>query len=572
LKNKSFIIKILLFFILTAAVFLTLIFLFFFDRLKNESIKNVKTSLENYSGLLEDEMKILLQKKDIKGLENYIKNKAKSLNIRVTYIETNGNVITDTNEEPSFMENHFYRPEVQLALKGKSAYSTRLSGTLKKNMIYYAHPIEIENKVAGILRLSVFIDDIDRIVFELQLKYIIAAIILGFISILCILIIYFNFKKEIKRFSEISEKVSKGDFDIEFPKNDSYEIAELSNSFKNMIIKIKELIFELTSEKEEIDNIISSINEGMIVIDKNGLIIRANESFLNIVKNKNIIGKYYWEILRNNEIKELIKSIGDENSINEIQIYDKIFITSINYLSQKKEIVLIFYDVSELKKIERIKKDFVTNVSHELGTPLTAIKGFVETLSDEEKDAQKIKYLDIISRHTDRLINLVKDLKLLTYLDNNKNSDSFEPVNLSKIIENVLPIFTARAAEKNIKISFEADEKEYVVNGDIFRLEQLFINLLDNAMKYTEEGEVKIKIFKENENVFVEVIDTGIGISDNDKARVFERFYIVDKSRSQKLGGTGLGLSIVKHIAISHKAEVSIKNNHPKGTKFIIKF
>ncbi|MCX5810579.1 MAG: ATP-binding protein, partial [Proteobacteria bacterium] len=233
------------------------------------------------------------------------------------------------------------------------------------------------------------------------------------------------------------------------------------------------------------------------------------------------------------------------------------------------ETIVLLHDITDFKNLERMKKEFIANISHELRTPLTAIKGFVETLEDEE-DVKNKRYLEIIKRHADRLIHIVGDLLLLSENEEKGAELELEEVSLKNIIENVLKIFENRAKEKNININVTIQDTLPFIQADPFKLEQMFINLIDNAIKYTEEGEITISITENNGLIVINVRDTGIGISNEYLPRIFERFYVVDKSRSKRLGGTGLGLSIVKHIVNLHGGTIDVESTPGKGTQFII--
>ena len=228
------------------------------------------------------------------------------------------------------------------------------------------------------------------------------------------------------------------------------------------------------------------------------------------------------------------------------------------------------YDITTIKNLEKTKKDFVSNVSHELRTPLTAIKGFVETLQDTNSDDKNKHYLNIISRHTDRVIRIVNDLLLLSKLEGAPGNLELEKVNLKNLIENILKIFEQSLKEKKLALKFNASNSLPIINADPFKLEQVFINLIDNAIKYTERGEIAISLNSYNETVTIEIQDTGICIPQEHLSRIFERFYVVDSSRSRKLGGTGLGLSIVKHIVLLHNGKIDVKNIPGVGTNFVV--
>jgi two-component system phosphate regulon sensor histidine kinase PhoR len=260
-----------------------------------------------------------------------------------------------------------------------------------------------------------------------------------------------------------------------------------------------------------------------------------------------------------------------QNSIvDELELNNRIFLYSATFCSNNKDIVVTLHDITKIKNLEKTKKDFATNVSHELRTPLTAIKGFVETLQEANNDEENVHYLDIISRHTDRVIRIVNDLLLLSKLEGTPDNLELEKVNLNILMENILKIFEQSLEEKNLALKFNTDNNLPIIQADPFKLEQVFINLIDNAIKYTERGEIVITLSRNNETVIIEIQDTGICIPQEHLSRIFERFYVVDSSRSRKLGGTGLGLSIVKHIVNLHNGKIDVKNIPGSGTNFIV--
>ena len=278
-------------------------------------------------------------------------------------------------------------------------------------------------------------------------------------------------------------------------------------------------------------------------------------------------GKLYWEIIRNPRLAELLKNAGErrEKFLEELTLEGKVFMCSGAPLEGGEGIVSVFYDITEIKNVEKVKKDFVSNVSHELRTPLTSIKGYAETLRKEIDTATGKKYLETIERNTDRLINIVNDLLLLSNLEE-KAALELEDIDLGGLLENVIRIFDQRLKDKHL--SFLIDVKDHLppIKADRFKLEQMLVNILDNAVKYTDRGEITVSMDVHDKKVYIQVKDTGIGIPKDDIPRVFERFYVVDKSRSRKSGGTGLGLSIVKHIVLLHNVTIDIDSALGKGT------
>jgi two-component system phosphate regulon sensor histidine kinase PhoR len=335
---------------------------------------------------------------------------------------------------------------------------------------------------------------------------------------------------------------------------------------------MERLFGELSRQKEELDSIISSLQEGILVLDKEERVLIANES-LQIITGKNLEkGKLYWEILREPKLNELLKRVktARQNSTEEIDLNNRTFLCSATFLQYKEEITVVFHDITEIKKLQKIKTDFVLNVSHELRTPLTSIKGFIETIETRALDDENRHYIGIIKRNTDRLINIINDLLSLTEMEEKGTKLLLETVNLKDIIEHALIVFEQQIQSKDLSIRLSIEPDLPTVQGDPFKLEQVFINLIDNAIKYTEKGGITIEIKARDKKIVVTLQDTGAGIPPEHLSRIFERFYVVDKSRSKKLGGTGLGLSIVKHIILLHSGTIKAESSQGHGTTFII--
>jgi len=296
-----------------------------------------------------------------------------------------------------------------------------------------------------------------------------------------------------------------------------------------------------------------------------------NEAFKKIAGKTNISGYNIDNVLDSNELKKIIKDAKKKHlpQTREIQINNSFYLVSSNILSTKDEIVLLFHNINEIKKFEEIKKDFVINVSHELRTPLTAIKGFVETIEEDIPHDQKY-YLSIISRHTERLIRIVNDLLILSELEEESMSLDISEVDMKDMFDYSIKLFEFKLKDKDLALNYEPDEEIPLIEADRYRIEQVVINLLENAIKYTDEGKIDIRLTSNLTHLTFEISDTGLGIPKEDQSRIFERFYIVDKSRSRKVGGTGLGLSIVKHIIATHNGQIFLESDRGLGTKFTV--
>lgn len=392
------------------------------------------------------------------------------------------------------------------------------------------------------------------------------------LSLLGSLLLSRRLSKPIKELMDASCRIASFDFDTRIYLKDRSELRELSDSFNYMTERLKDLFKDLTLKEEEFSSIISSIQEGFLVLDRNGRIGLSNESFQRFIKEDSLEDKFYWEVLtlKSSRLVELIKRTKEtkKNLISEIDIEEETFLCSITPLGQEEGTVVVLHDITELKRLDMVKKDFVVNVSHELRTPLTAIKGYAETLEEEAEDLNK-HYLEIIKRHTERLINIVQDLLLLSELEDERIELELEDVNLKRLTEDVLRLFEQKVREKGLELELQVVD-DISIQADGFRLEQIFINLIDNAIKYTEKGKVDVILTCKDQQVEIEVKDTGIGIPKEYVSRIFERFYVVDKSRSRRLGGTGLGLSIVKHIVSLHNGKIDVESTLGLGTRFTV--
>lgn len=518
--------------------------------------------------------KDLILNNEINKVDSLTKEIGRDIHFRITITTPSGEVIGDSESDISKMDNHKNRPEIQEAINGSIGKSVRYSNTVQKDMIYIAMPMYVNNSLKGICRVSYFASDFNELLFSLLMNMIQISLLVIVITLLGVLLFTRRLTKPINELSVAASNVAAGDFDFKVNIRSNDEIAVLSRNFNLMTEKLKELFSQVVSQKEELNTLITSIDEGLVSVDKNGRILLSNDMFNNIVETESIKGRKYKKIIKEKSFSRLFKdTLKSKKSITrEININDMFFLASSNYIETKEEVVILFHDITEIKKLELVKRDFVTNVSHELRTPLTAIKGFLETLYNEvEENPIAMKYMNIMTRHTDRLIALVQDLLTLSEIENPNINLVFTEFNLFKFIENVVKIFDQKLKDKNLTLEIETIDRDLKIEADTFKIEQLFINLIDNAIKYTDNGKISIKYKKVNESVEIEIIDSGIGIPDVDIERIFERFYLVNKARTRKVGGTGLGLSIVKHIVINHGGSIKVESKIDVGTKFLIK-
>ena len=569
--KRSFFSKIFVGYLLIIFALSSLILILSLNTIRDFYRDTLTAHLKTLGHTLNPEVAELLVTGRANQLDDFIKKLGSKIHTRVTIIATDGTVLADSDENPKSMENHSHRPEVVEALQGKTGRSIRFSSTADRDMLYVAVPIEKDGRITGVIRTSLFLKDIDNLLTKLNFHVAWVSLAIVLVALLGAFLISNSVVRPIKNLTSAAKKVASGDFSVRVFLKTKDELRVLADSFNRMNEEMEKMFSELGQQKEELKSIIDSLREGLLVFDKQGKVIRSNESFQRIAGTQPVEGKFYWEIMRNPRLAELLKKAGTEkrNFVEELTLGDRIFMCSVTPLKGGEEIVSVFHDITEIKDIEKIKKDFVTNVSHELGTPLTAIKGYAETLRKEVDTVPGKKYLEIIERNTNRLINIVNDLLLLSSLEE-KAALELEDIDLGNFLENVIRIFDQRLKDKQLSLVIDMKENLPSIKGDLFKLEQMLVNLLDNAVKYTDRGGITVSMDIHDRKVRIQVRDTGIGIPKDDIPHVFERFYVVDKSRSRKSGGTGLGLSIVKHIVLLHNGTIDIESALGKGTSVTV--
>ncbi|OGS09870.1 MAG: hypothetical protein A2386_08115 [Elusimicrobia bacterium RIFOXYB1_FULL_48_9] len=421
------------------------------------------------------------------------------------------------------------------------------------------------------IRASIYLKDVNKLLAEIRLRIIYATGVILAVSLFGAFLFSKSLSSPIEKLKYAAGKLAGGDFKAKVDGVKSGELAGLAEGFNNMSAKINDLFAELSKKQNELNTIINTIPEGLFVVDSGGRLSRCNSAFRAIAASESAEGRFLWEVARSEGLRELVESVkaeGREGS-GEVELNAKTYLTSVSPLGASGELVAVMHDITDIKNLENRKKEFVANVSHELKTPLTVIKGFAETLESEVSESGR-RYLDIISGHTDRLINIVKDLLLLSELEAKGFVLNAEPVDLKVLASNVAGIFENAAREKNIALKLEIKSNISAIKGDPFKLEQVFTNLIDNAIKYSEKGEVLVSLFQDKTHTMITVSDNGFGISVESLPHIFERFYVADKSRSRKAGGTGLGLAIVKHIVMLHNGHISVESTPQVGSNFTV--
>ncbi len=500
---------------------------------------------------------------------------AENLNSRITLVDASGKVLYDSQYDHSTMPNHANRKEISEVLAGAASGKTiRYSSTFEGEMLYMAVPVESDGVLYGVLRLSMPVSEIN--IFTMQTLKNIAAVFI-FVILISFFAAYFISKKMTSGIYAMQDavlKMSKGDLKVKAFVESDDEIGELAESFNKMSEEIEKLFKEVSESKEMLDKVLTSVSNGIVLVDKDYKTILFNKQFKNIFTDA-AEGRFLWEYFRDRTLEanlEKIKDIKESFIIAETEFDKKVLEYTISEVKSEDKFVISVKDITGVKNLENFKKDFISNASHELKTPITAIAGFVETLEQENSPEESKRYIEIIKKQSQRLSNIVNDLLSLSYFENTPEIEK-KDIQLQKIINNTADFYRKKISGKDIEIKTHIEDGLKTVYANELNIEQLLINLVDNAVRYTEKGEIIIKALNDKSGDFVEisVSDTGIGIPQKHIARLFERFYVVDKSRSKKTGGTGLGLSIVKHIVHIHNGKIFVESTEGKGSIFYIK-
>jgi two-component system, OmpR family, phosphate regulon sensor histidine kinase PhoR len=505
-------------------------------------------------------------------------------NIRITFINFDGNVLGESETDYRNMENHGNRKEVIEAVEGRTGRDIRYSRTLAMNFLYVAIPLMSERLVVRVSVPLTQLGTINRAILYYTLIGILAGL---FITTLLALRFSSSVISPIKQLTYAAKDISQGNYSKRVTVTGKNELGDLAYTFNSMANELEKTVFELTDKNIKVNSIMNSITNGVIAVDSSDNVILINSiacKIFGIGKNTDMVGSNILEVIRNNHIIRFMhETINTNTSMDgEIylgppeDIYLKVYANPIKLdggHGRNTGAILTIHDITKIKKLELIRTEFVSNVTHELKTPLTSIRGFIETLKDGAIQDKKVaeKFLQIIDIEAERLYMLISDILQLSEIESKNSDDNIKTHVFEDIMVQILPILTEAARKKNIKIEYDIqDNLKITANSD--RIKQMLINLIDNAIKYNiENGKVVISAYRSEGRLTIIVKDSGIGISKEHLPRIFERFYRVDKGRSKSMGGTGLGLSIVKHIVNLYNGDINVKSTPYEGTEFVVK-
>jgi two-component system phosphate regulon sensor histidine kinase PhoR len=585
LWNSSLVVKVFLsYFVVVALLFLS----FYFSSnllLGHFYIRSLSTRMQQEAHLL---ARMVPFDEAGAALDSLCRQLSGELGARITIIATDGRVLGDSAEISEHMENHGTRPEIIEAMRTGTGTSIRYSTTVKYNMLYRAFHQTGANR-DRFVRLAVPLTDIDNVIRAVRQSLLAGLAVASVMGLLLAWVFSRHLSRRFRRLVQFSGQVAAGSFPQKFfPDSGSDEIALLEGHLNEMSLHLRANLSQVIEEKEKADSILRCMIEGVLVLDPKGRVLVMNQqarAMFHVPDDLDVHGASVLEITRHPEVHRILEEIftfdfSTQTYSKEVELDDERWfrVSAVRLRDTRGNLqgsILVFHDVTDIKRFESMRSDFVANVSHELRTPLTAIRGYVETLmhtppADPKESRQ---FLAIIDRHSERLSRLTQDLLTLSDLESGKIQLSLQPLDASQLIQRVLEVFWDQAARKQVKLTQKIEPQLPNLLGDFDRLQQLFINLVDNALKYTPSGgEVTLEARSlpprngGTAQIELAVIDTGVGISEKDLPRLTERFYRADKARSRDLGGTGLGLAIVKHIVQAHKGDLTIESVLKHGT------
>jgi two-component system phosphate regulon sensor histidine kinase PhoR len=547
----------------------------------------VRSALESRAHLLEHPMADLLAEGRSQQIDRLCKELGPEAGVRITVVLPDGEVMGDSEEDPGDMENHADRPEIKVAYGGEVGSARRHSATLEEPMMYVAVPVRQRGELVGVVRVSVPLTTLQEALWSFHVRVGLAVIFVFLLVAVVSLVVSRRLARPLEEMKEGAERFAEGKLDQKLRVSGASEVNALAQSLNEMAEEIKEKIRVLERRNNEQRAVLASMVEGVIAVDAGGNVLTLNRTAGRLlgVDPQNSRGRSIEEAVRNSRIQAFVRrALGAEEGE---PIEENITLegeretllqargTALRDAEGRRiGALVVLNDVTRLRQLERVRRDFVANVSHELKTPITAIKGFVETLQDRglEDPDQALHFLGIVSDQADRLNAIIRDLMSLARIeqgDEEKRIDT-ERTRIGEVLKAAVRDCQAQAEHKGMEIQVECPPHLHAyVNPPL--MEQAVANLVDNAIKYSPENNtVWVKAEQDDGRVAIHVRDRGCGISREHLPRLFERFYRTDKARSRKLGGTGLGLSIVKHVARAHGGSVNAESTVGEGSVFSI--
>jgi two-component system phosphate regulon sensor histidine kinase PhoR len=542
---------------------------------RSDHLDTLKTQLTSQAWLVEDLSAPYFAGNQTESLEALAQRLGEQIGARITIINKDGVVLADSEEDPATMDNHSNRPEVIDALSKGTGSSIRYSATLHYNMMYAAVPINSNGEVVGVARVALPLTQIDKSLAHVNRIIIIGAVIAAVIAILLAFQILRITTEPVKKLTQLSRRMAKGELGQEINITSRDEVGELARAFNQMAARLKEMVALVTNERDMMATILSNMDDAIFMVDRDSKVTTMNQAAERIsqTQTNKALGHTFIEVVRDHELNEVLQhclSTGKQQTgAVEIKPQKQFLSMTATPLPGAGGCLVHIRDLTELRKLEMVRQDFISNISHELRTPIASVKALAETLSEgaiEDPSVAK-DFLSRINVEVDKLAQMVQELGELSRIESGEAHLQKKHINIADAIEHAVDRLKAQADRAGLNLDTNIPPTLPKVMADEARVEQVLVNLIHNAIKFTPSGcRIGISAKARDNDILVSVADTGVGISADDLPRIFERFYKADKSRSG--GGTGLGLAIAKHIVEAHGGRIWADSVEGKGSTF----
>lgn len=518
-------------------------------------------------------------------LQEKISHFAHPIQPRFTIISENGTVLADSEDDPRQMDNHLNRPEVKGILQDgiQQGESIRFSETLDFKMMYVTVPLYKGNERIGIVRTAIALDMIEKstkqLWFSLFIIIGVTLILSGMVSIR----LAKGITRPIEEVVDVARRLTSKDYESRVTVKATGEIGQLSHAINVLASSLQKQMKEIQDHQQQLTSILSNMVSGVMLVNDAGIIQLINPAMEELIgqSQEELIGQLHTQIGEHFGLSERIsyciqsaEYIHEEIDINRSneRVFDAHFAPFIGENNRFKGVIIILHEITEIRRLEKVRSEFVANVSHELKTPITSVKGFSETLLDGAAEDEELRqsFLKIIHEESDRLHRLINDILNLSKIEQHKIPLQIETIDVTNLIYDTVETLQEEMTKKAITISLPGQES-VLIEGEKDRVRQIILNLISNGITYTpKNGKISVKVIEHDHDIELIVSDTGIGIPEKEIPRVFERFYRVDKARTRHSGGTGLGLAIVKHLVESHHGKIKVDSIEGVGTTFIV--
>ena len=558
----------------------SIIFGFFVgSQVEQSALKRIQGALFDQSLSLADSLSSYLDTEESLPIK-LLEGTTPGVMARITIVDSEGKVLADTDSAPAKMMNQLDRPEIVASSASSFGFSLRYSDALKMDMVYVAIRLTSPSGKAGFLRLALPYRVVDDEVGTLRNMIYASG---GAIGLGLLMIAYYLAYRLLNPIAKVTRRayaIAQQQYQVRLP-NRRFDIGQLSEIINEIALGGQQRIDELTKNRNQLAAVLSGLTEGVIAFDLEQRVLHINNAALSMLSLnvEQALNRNFYELPASRQIKTAVeKCLSEQSNLTAtVKFGERTFECCCLLMTSDKEEpsggIMVLEDITEKMHLEKVRSDFVANASHELKTPISAIRGLVETIIDDPRMPEEVvnRFINRINSQAIRLDAVVQDLLHLSRFDSAEADSNLSRIDLAELARKIYVTKSYDAGDAGLDINLKIESEPLEVDGDSEALNQLIANLVDNAIKYNiEEGKVEVRLYKKRSSAFVEVEDSGIGISAEETQRIFERFYRVDKARAGSVGGTGLGLAIVKHIAQAHKGGVSVDSQLGKGSVFSV--